>query len=317
MAWRFDVSTDQLISAGWGGSVSTMCIWWKINTDRNDSSDPWGIYPSAGGGGAIRALLGTDTDGTTMRLWDSTFAFQAAGAPGTAVWYFTGCVMDTANWTVYHGTDPRALAVVGPNTRVSFTSPGSVLISLAVEPFFGDMAAIKMFTKALDATQMALEASHYAAAIENAADLRRGFTCTNASLVPNINGTADFTALTPGATSVDIAFGPPQLDEPPPKMIKRSLPNRILRIRRGRFFTPVRLPENNSPQALPPQYFRTARTHQRLRRIDRNGFFRYPVLETEPPPLPTPPPDNSGGSYSPSWRRRIYRKRRRAVVTEL
>lgn len=313
MAWDFAQSTDQIITPGWSGSVSTIGCWWFQDVDTNTSADPWGIYPLAGGGGAIRALLGTLADGTSMRLFDSAFAAQVAGAPGIGVWYCTYAVMDGTDWTVYHGTNPAALTQVGPNVRNSFTAPGSVLLSLAVEPLDGKLAAIKMWTAALSAAEVALDAAHYDAI--RTADLRRGMTCLTSSLVPDVNGTSDFTALTPGSTSVDVTFGPPQLDYPMPKVIKRSLPNRLLRIHRGRFFTPVRLPENNSPQALPPQYFRRSGTHQRLRRIDRNGFYRYPVLETAPTPVPPNTPDATGGSLSPSWRRRIYRKRRRALIS--
>jgi hypothetical protein len=316
MAWTFNTPTDQLTGNGWSGTDVTFGLWWKQNANTGTSADPWGIYPNAGGGGAIRALLGTEADGVTMRLFDSSFAFLAAGAPGVGVWYCTYAVMAGTQWTVYHGTNPASLTVVGPATRVAFTNPGSYLLSLAVEYFDGDMAAIKIWNAALTGSEIALEAANYDAIRK--ADFEQGFTGTrSAPYVPDIGPAADLTALTTGGTDVDIAYGPPILDRPPSKLARGALPNRKLIVRRGRIVTPVRAPQNTGTQALPPQYFRTSRAHQRLRRTDRGGFYRYPVLQTAPQPTPTEPPDSSGGSFSPSWRRRVYKKRRPPLLSSI
>lgn len=114
---------------------------------------------------------------------------------------------------------------------------------------------------------------------------------------------------------VPIAGMAPAAPARPPTYVKRALPARLLRIRRGDFTFVIPAPVNNGTQALPPQYFRTASAHQRLRRIDRNGFYRYPVLATAgPTPIPVPP-GQGGGSFSHGWRRRIERRRRLPMIT--
>lgn len=102
-----------------------------------------------------------------------------------------------------------------------------------------------------------------------------------------------------------------------PTWVKRALPVRTLRPRRGRQTFVVPPPVNNGSQDLPPQFIRMSRGHQRLRRIDRGTFYEYPVLATAPlPPVPVPP-GQGGGSLSQGWRRRGYRRRRLPMIPGL
>ena len=203
MAWQFSEATDQLVGDGWPGTVFTLSMWWYMDTDPDESQDPWAVYSDAGGAGSLRALLGTLGDGTTMRAFDAAFLEQAAGAPGTATWYHTTLVANGTAWTVYHGTNPAALTVVGPDTRTAVNAPGSLLLSLAVEWFRGRLAAIKHWTRALPDTEVAAEAATYN--VLNATGLHRLHTCRTTSLA---NEGGDGSALTAGATPITLVAGP-------------------------------------------------------------------------------------------------------------
>jgi hypothetical protein len=108
----------------------------------------------------------------------------------------------------------------------------------------------------------------------------------------------------------------PAAPPPPPAYVDRALRIRTLRPRRGVFLFVVPPPVNTGTQALPPVFVRLPRGQQKLRRYYRGEFFGYPVLQTAPmPPVPQPP-NQSGGTYSLSWRRRSLRHRRRPYPTD-
>lgn len=208
MAIRFDASTDQILGTGWSGNVVTILCWIKIVTDRNDFQNPWLVYPNSGGGGAVRAGLGTGSDGTTMILFDSAFATNTGPDMVVGTWYCFAAVMNNTSWTLYYGTDPASLTTVGPNTRVAYTNPGSIVLSLAAEWFSGDLACFKIFTRALSAGDVEDELSAYA--VTDATALVGSYSWeSSTSLTPDA-GTG--VALTAGSTAVSLVAGPPGLD---------------------------------------------------------------------------------------------------------
>jgi hypothetical protein len=205
MAIRFDAATDQIIGPGWGGTVFTVVFAWRQQADTNNFADPFLIYPDSGGAGAVRGGFGTSIDGTTMNVFDSAFATQAAGAPGVDVWYCGALVANADQWTVYHGSDPvGGLTAVGPNTRNTITAPGSIVLSLDDEPFSGDLAVLKVWTRALTQTEVEDELASYAV-LDSTNLIRSHSWRTSTSMTPD-SGSGG--ALTAGSTAVTLVPGP-------------------------------------------------------------------------------------------------------------
>jgi hypothetical protein len=208
VAWQFDASTDQILGDGWSGTSFTIILWWYIDSDPNNFQNPILVYSNSGGGGSVRAGIGTTSDGTTMTTFDSAFLTQSAGAPGTGVWYCTALVGSTTSWTTYHGTNPASLTTVGPNTRTTVTAPGSIVLSLTAEWWRGRLANLKIYNRALSSGEVATEAAHYAAI--SSTNLIRRHTMLSSSLT-NEQGTG--ANLTAGSTSVTVVAGPTALNE--------------------------------------------------------------------------------------------------------
>lgn len=206
MAWQYNASTDQISGSGWSGTVFSILCWWYLDSDPNSSQDPWLVTASAGGAGGTRALLGTTSDGTTMQTWDSAFAAQAAGTPGTGSWYFTALVGNGTSWTTYHGSNPASLTTVGPATRNQVSSPGSFILSLAAEWLRGRTANLKIFTRALSSSDVAAEAAAYE--VIDATSLVGAYSMLTSSLSPDYGTGVSFSA---GATAVDVVAGPSAL----------------------------------------------------------------------------------------------------------
>lgn len=203
MAIRFDQGTDQLVTGGWGGTVATVLCWVRLESDRNDYSTAWVVTANAGGVGSTRALLATGVDGTSISLADSTFALQAGPNMSVGTWYAFGAVMDGANWSFFHGTSAGSLTKVGPNTRNAVSSPGSLVLSLAAEWLSGDIANLKVFTRALSDADVAAELAHYV--VQNPTNLVRAHSFLTTALTPDSGAGASFTA---GSTSVTLVPGP-------------------------------------------------------------------------------------------------------------
>jgi hypothetical protein len=207
VAIQFDASTDQIIGPGWGGTVFTIGLWWYIDTDVNNFQNPLLIYANSGGAGSVRGGIGTAADGTSMTTFDSAFLTQSAGSPGTGVWYCTYLVGNGTSWTTYHGTNPGALTAVGPNTRTAVNAPGSIVLSLAAEWFRGRIAALKIWTRALSAVDVAAEAASYS--VVDATSLIRSHTFQTVTMVPDAGGGGNLTA---GSTATTQVAGPTVLD---------------------------------------------------------------------------------------------------------
>lgn len=205
MAIRFDASTDQLVTDGWGGTVASILCWIRIETDRNDSSDPWIVTASAGGAGSTRALLGTDASGTQMDLYDSAFDPMTGPAMVVGTWYATAAVMNGTSWTFYYGTNPAALSSVS-ETQNQVSAPGSLVLSLSAEWFHGDIANLKVFTRALSASDVAAELATYD--VVDATSLIRKHSFRTTSLANEQGSGSAFTA---GSTAVSQVAGPTAL----------------------------------------------------------------------------------------------------------
>lgn len=207
MAIRFDADTDQITADGWGGSVATVCVWARLEADRNAEQSIFLVTSSSGGGGSTRALLETDTTGTQLVLYDSAFATQTGPNMAVGTWYCFGIVMNGTAWSLRYGTTPSSLTEVTA-TRTSFTGPGTFLMSLTAEWWSGDVANLKIWTRALTGTEIADELATYT--LLDSTNIRRHHKWNaSASLVPDAGAGSNFTA---GATSVTFVSGPPALE---------------------------------------------------------------------------------------------------------
>lgn len=201
MAVRFSAANQRYLAGGFSGGVTTILCWARIATDTNAAADIWVLYngtettPEAG--------LGTNTDGTSMLLFDS--ATTMAG-PNMVVgdWYCFAAVLNGTSYTLYYGTDPMALTTVGPSTKVAVTSPASMTISQAVEPWNGNVAAFKMYTVALSLADIQNELTQYQPV--RTASLLRYHPFVNAELI-DYSGNGN--SLTAGAGTATTEPGPP------------------------------------------------------------------------------------------------------------
>lgn len=216
MAWEFDNGNDQLLTDGWAGTVFTVQLWWRIDTDRNDYSNPLFVTANSGGGGGLLAGLGTESNGTVMTVFDSAFSLQAAGDPGVGTWYWFCLIANGTSWSVLHGTDPATATVVGPNTRNAVSAPGSLVLGPTAEPFFGDLANLKHWTRALTTSDARAEGATYT--LLSSTNVLRHHTMQTSSLANEAGSGAAFT----GNARVVVA-GPSLLDTTVTGVLSASL----------------------------------------------------------------------------------------------
>ncbi len=204
MAWRFDAATDRVVvPSGWTGSVATILLWFRRETDRGAGSNPWRAWSNAAGGGSTVAGIGSDGGGDNIVTFDSAFA-NLAGPPMDGTWRALALVMNGTAWALHHGTDPNSLTKV-TGTRANATSPGSWTLSDNPDFLSGDIAAVKLFQRALSDAEVAAELATYSQ-VSSTNLLFRG-TLKTSSLTPETG-----TTMTAGATAVTVVDGPPALE---------------------------------------------------------------------------------------------------------
>jgi hypothetical protein len=204
MAWRFDASTDTIIVPGFSGATATILIAAKRVVDLGNYSNVWIVHANSGGTGSTRAGLGTDVGGDTMTLFDSAFLTQTGPTMTTGTWYYFAAVMSSTSWTLYYGTNPASLTTVGPNTRTALSSPGSFTLGDATEWWSGDMANLKVYTRALTLSECQAELA--TASVVDSTSLIRHHTMDTVTMVPDAGSAG--TNMTAGSTAVAAVTGP-------------------------------------------------------------------------------------------------------------
>jgi len=204
MAWRFDASTDTIISPGFSGATATILVAAKRVADLNAYSNIWIIHANSGATGSTRGGLGSDSGGDTMTLFDSAFLTQTGPTMTIGTWYYFAAVMNGTSWTLYHGTNPASLTTVGPNTRTALASPGSFTLGNATEWFSGDLANLKVYTRALTLAECQTELA--TASVVDSTNLIRHHTMDTVTMVPDAGSAG--TNMTAGSTAVTAVTGP-------------------------------------------------------------------------------------------------------------
>lgn len=205
MAWRFDAATDVVSSPGYTGTVATFLFWVSRVADRNSGTNPMVLHASALGAGTVVGGLGSDGSGDVLTLFDSAFTNSTGPTMVNGTWLAIGIVINGTTWDWYYGTDPAALTHIGPLTRATTTSPGSFTLSDATSWLSGDMANLKVFTRALSAAEVAAELATYNQV--SATNLVIRHNLVTSSMTP-----ATGSAFTAGSTAIAVVSGPPALD---------------------------------------------------------------------------------------------------------
>ena len=159
MAIRSDASTDRLTGGGITGTVGTITCWFRVAVDRNNFSNVWVLWNSGTTG--VEAGFGTLSDGVSFTTFDSAFTTQTGPTVQVGAWYCMALVMNGTSWTLYYGTSPSSLTVVGPDTMAAISSPGGLSISDPTDWLNGDVASFKAWARALSAAEVAAELSTY------------------------------------------------------------------------------------------------------------------------------------------------------------
>lgn len=201
MAWRFDAATDKvLVASGWTGSVATILMWVRRVTDRGLGSNPWRAWSNAAGGGSTVAGIGTDGGGDTIVTFDSAFSNLTGPSLTDNKWHCVALVMNGTAWTLYHGSDPSVLSTV-TGTKANATSPGSWTLVDNPDFLAGDIAGVKLFTRALTASECAAELADPGQV--SATNLTWRGTLATSSTTPETG-----TAMTAGSTAIAVVEGP-------------------------------------------------------------------------------------------------------------
>lgn len=158
MAVRFSAATQRYLGGTISGSVVSFTCWAYITTDRNDFSNITIAYNGAEGA-ATELGLGSDTDGTTMLLFDSVFDVMNGPNMTVGTWYCFGVVANGTAWSLYYGTSPNSLTTVNA-TRTAISSP-TFSVSHNGEWINGRVAAWKMWTAALTVDEIREELNQY------------------------------------------------------------------------------------------------------------------------------------------------------------
>lgn len=203
MAVRLDAANDRLLAASFSGTAATVLCWVYISNDRNDFSNIWVMYTGTEAGGVTAAGLGSDTDGTSMLLYDSAFTTLTGPNMTAGTWYCFASVLSGTAWQLYYGTSAYSLTLVS-GTRTSISSPGNFTISHAAEWLDGRVANWKVYTAALSAAEIQNDLAFYSP--QRTANLLEFRPFINAELV-DYSGNAR--TLTAGAGSTTTEAGPP------------------------------------------------------------------------------------------------------------
>jgi hypothetical protein len=158
VAVRFSAS-GQTYSATTGlpSSAFTFTGWAYLTTDRNAAS---GIFSLAS---TWNSNLVTDSDGTTLRLTDTFSGSVGSFALSTGTWYKLAITQSSTTGVFYHASAANALTSDSGSLQ-SISSPSTWRIGCSNSTsnwWNGRLAAVKVWTVALTASEIAQELNCY------------------------------------------------------------------------------------------------------------------------------------------------------------
>lgn len=173
MSVRFSGSTANRYSSATNlpGGTFTFTCWAMLVTDRNTNAAVFKIT------GTNNVWLETDSDGTTMKVWDSNGSTVRMAGPNMTIgaWYKLALVSSGANAASLYYAD--AVSSLTQVDAVAWTVPSGITeVSFGAsnagnEPLDGRIAAVKMWTTALTLSEVDAELNQFPPAI--AANLQR------------------------------------------------------------------------------------------------------------------------------------------------
>lgn len=160
MAVRLSAANQRYLAGGFSGAVATILFWGRLAATPANNLNFWVLYNTNEASADESGLGNAGGTSTQIVLYDSAFT-QLNGpnmTPGT--WYCMAIVMNSTAYSISFGTDPTSLTT-NSATRVAMTSPGAMTLSHQTDFVNGNIAAFKMYTAALSATEIQNELSQY------------------------------------------------------------------------------------------------------------------------------------------------------------
>lgn len=162
MAVRFDAAESYNVTLTLGSQANyTFSCWAYISTDRNTFSTPWSFDANTDGSAFI---CQTDSDGTTMKVYDDGVGNFVATGPSMSVgtWYYLCVAVAGTSGTFYWRTASSAMS------NATWTGAARTITRVLVgddrytEWINGRVAAFKFWTAGLTAAEVDNESRQYA-----------------------------------------------------------------------------------------------------------------------------------------------------------
>lgn len=162
MSVRFAALTDNYTATTGipSGNTFTVTFWAYLTVDQNNFV---GLFRLQTTGAEV--LIDTDSDGTTLKVWDdvSNAAGFGAFAMSIGTWYQVGLVVNGAAATSYIGPGGGSLTTTSVANFTPPNPPTNLAIGSDTGAFLnGRIAAFKLWSAALSATEVTAELAQFA-----------------------------------------------------------------------------------------------------------------------------------------------------------
>lgn len=220
MSVRFDALTDAY-TATTGlppGNTFTVTFWLYISVDRDTYTGTFRLQaPGA------EVLIDTDTDGTTLKVWDAANYAGGFGPFGISVatWHKIGLTVNGASAVFYAAPAGSALTTASVSNFTPPNPPTNLSVGSDTGEYLnGRIAAFKMWSAALTATEVAAELAHFDPV--RTANLLR---CHPFHVAETTDYSGNGNTLTAGSTAATTEADPPigPFAPPPPGLMVSRL----------------------------------------------------------------------------------------------
>lgn len=160
MAVRLSAANQRYLAGGFSGAVATILFWGRLSATPAANLNWWVLYNTNEASADESGLGNAGGASTQIVLYDSAFTQINGPSMTVGTWYCMAIVMNSTAYSISFGTDPQSLTT-NSGTRVAMTSPGAMTLSHQTDFVNGNIAAFKMYTAALTATEIQDELSQY------------------------------------------------------------------------------------------------------------------------------------------------------------
>lgn len=163
MAARFDADDEDFTRTTglFAMSITSVCIWVKIDVDRNNFSTAWSL--DAGGAGSQMLLLQTDSDGVTWTFYDSNQGATTLFAATVGVWYFIAVSYTFGTANIYYAAATDVALTLNSSAHMDTATITTLRLgesSFTGEWLNGSLAAVKIWD-GVALTQAEVEAERW------------------------------------------------------------------------------------------------------------------------------------------------------------